>query len=156
MYYLRPPATLVRFVTANLCSWLMRGLHLLSALFLATGSLPMISLPPSTVPFSDERSQPQAESDLLQFSHTGHIFGFKSGSFYLSNAGYALHVDFIGANPVKRAPVILNFDGSLSLTNETGAINERASVVWQEVAGQLVSVEVAFLPLILKGRQILS
>jgi len=48
------------------------------------------------------RTQPDisASDRLLQFSSSGHILGFGAGEFYLTNARYGLHVQFVGANPV--------------------------------------------------------
>lgn len=52
-----------------------------------------------------------AETDpLLQFAMQGHIVGFRSREFYMTNAGYALRVEFVGAAPVapqsRAAPVL--------------------------------------------------
>jgi len=41
-----------------------------------------------------------ASDQLRQFSSSGHILGFRAGGFYLTNTTYALHVQFVGANPV--------------------------------------------------------
>lgn len=55
----------------------------------STGSSPRANSPPipSTV-------------ILAQFTSQGHVLGFGSDEFFASNAAYALHIKFVGANPV--------------------------------------------------------
>ncbi len=41
-----------------------------------------------------------ARETLAQFTSQGHVLGFRAGEFFLSNATYALRVQFVGANVV--------------------------------------------------------
>ncbi len=46
---------------------------------------------------------PATSNALLQFTSQGHILGFRTGEFYISNAIYALRVEELDANPVTPA-----------------------------------------------------
>jgi hypothetical protein len=43
----------------------------------------------------------RASSDLMQFTADGHVFGFSTDGYYLTNAAYALRVQFVEANDVQ-------------------------------------------------------
>lgn len=45
----------------------------------------------------------RSAGDLLQFTAQGHVLGFAPDGFYLTNAAYALHVDFVGGLAVQPA-----------------------------------------------------
>ncbi len=48
-----------------------------------------------------------ASDSLLQFTSKGHAVGFRAGEFYLSNATYALRVQFLNANPVAPSQTLM-------------------------------------------------
>ncbi len=49
----------------------------------------------------DHRAVSDAASNApMQFTSQGHILGFRTGEFYVSNATYALRVEFLDANPI--------------------------------------------------------
>ncbi len=46
-------------------------------------------------------AQPQlSDNSLARFTSQGHVLGFRTGEFFISNATYALRVAFVGANAV--------------------------------------------------------
>jgi len=53
----------------------------------------------SAAPVRTTQAAPAAP--LLQFTSAGHILGFASGSMLAATGSHALHVDFVGANPVQ-------------------------------------------------------
>ena len=61
---------------------------------LATASSAMIAVPPTA-------SARAAAPSLLQATAGGHVLGFAPGGVTVSNGGYALRVDFVGASPVE-------------------------------------------------------
>ncbi len=75
--------------------YLHRGL----LVFVVLGALVLSVVSSGNSPSANSSSIPSTVI-IAQFNSEGHILGFGSDEFFASNAAYALHVKFVGANPV--------------------------------------------------------
>lgn len=75
--------------------YLHRGL----LVFVVLGALVLSVVSSGNSPPANSSSIPSTVI-IAQFNSEGHILGFGSDEFFASNAAYALHVKFVGANPV--------------------------------------------------------